>query len=71
MGIAESKSGTIKGPWIQQADPVWSSNGGHGMVLRTSGGRDYLVFHGPNDTPNERVRITGVEIDGNSIRVLR
>lgn len=71
MGIAESADGTLTGPWVQQDGPLWPDNGGHGMVLRTSGGRDYLVFHGPNDTPNERVRLTGVRIDGDSIRLLR
>jgi len=27
------------------------------MILRTSGGRDYLAFHWPNTTPDERVRL--------------
>ncbi|WP_426226406.1 glycoside hydrolase family 43 protein [Pseudarthrobacter sp. DSP2-3-2b1] len=70
MGIAESESGTITGPWIQHERPLWSSNGGHGMILRTSNGRDYLVFHWPNNTPDERVKITEVEIKGNRVRIL-
>jgi len=70
MGIAESRSGTIAGPWVHHAEPLWPGNGGHGMILRTSGGREYLVFHGPNETPNERVRLTGVEIGRNSVRIL-
>jgi hypothetical protein len=55
MGIAESESGTITGPWIQHERSLWSSNGGHGMILRTANGHDYLVFHWPNNTPDERV----------------
>lgn len=70
MGIAESTSGTITGPWIQHPEPLWSSDGGHGMVLRTSGGRDYLGFHWPNSTPDERVRLTEVDISRAGIRIL-
>ena len=70
MGIAESTGGTVTGPWIQHPEPLWASDGGHGMVLRTSGGRDYLGFHWPNSTPDERVRLTEVDISGDGIRIL-
>ncbi|GGI78749.1 glycoside hydrolase family 43 protein [Pseudarthrobacter scleromae] len=70
MGIAESESGTVAGPWIQHDSPLWSSNGGHGMVLRASTGRDYLAFHWPNNTPDERVQLTEVHISGASVRIL-
>jgi beta-xylosidase len=70
MGIAESESGTITGPWMQHDRPLWSSNGGHGMILRTSKGKDYLVFHWPNNTPDERVKLTEVEIKGARVRIL-
>lgn len=70
MGIAESKSGTIMGPWLQQDLPLWSNNGGHGMILRTSSGQDYLVFHWPNYTPDERVKLTEVGIEGTRVRIL-
>ncbi|MDR6791872.1 hypothetical protein J2X12_001299 [Pseudarthrobacter oxydans] len=70
MGIAESENGTITGPWIQHDSPLWSSNGGHGMVLRASTGRDYLAFHWPNNTPDERVQLTEVHISGASVRIL-
>jgi hypothetical protein len=70
MGVAESEGGTITGPWIQHEDPLWSSNGGHGMVLRASTGRDYLAFHWPNNTPDERVQLTEVHINGATIKIL-
>jgi hypothetical protein len=70
IGIAESESGTITGPWIHHEDPLWSSNGGHGMILRASSGRDYLAFHWPNDSPDERVKLTEVEISGASVHIL-
>lgn len=40
------------------------------MVLRASSGRDYLAFHWPNNTPDERVRLTEVDINGASVRIL-
>lgn len=70
MGVAESASGTVRGPWIQHPEPLWPRDGGHGMVLRTSGGRDYLCFHWPNSSPGERVRLTEVDISGVGIRIL-
>ena len=57
MGVARSANGSILGPWVQSDEPVWGRSGGHGMVLRTSAGNDYLVLHYPNDTPNERARL--------------
>ncbi|WP_082484323.1 MULTISPECIES: glycoside hydrolase family 43 protein [Micrococcaceae] len=70
MGIAESESGTIVGPWMQHDQPLWSSNGGHGMILSTSTGHSYLVFHWPNDTPDERVKLAEVEIHGVRVRIV-
>lgn len=70
MGVAESASGSIQGPWTQKDQPLWSKNGGHGMILRASSGRDYMVFHWPNDTPHERVKLIEVEIKEDNIGIL-
>ena len=70
LGLAESAGGSVTGPWIQRPEPLWSSDGGHGMVLRTSGGRDYVAFHWPNSTPDERVRLAEVDISGAGIRIM-
>ncbi|MEN9714825.1 MAG: hypothetical protein RJA35_292 [Actinomycetota bacterium] len=66
IGIAHSASGNILGPWTQQPEPLWARNGGHGMVLRSQTRGDLLVFHAPNDTPNERVVAVPVQIGGNT-----
>jgi hypothetical protein len=57
MGIALSESGSIAGPWRQHDQPLWARNGGHGMVLIRSDGTSLLVFHWPDETPHERVKI--------------
>jgi hypothetical protein len=69
IGVAVSESGSVLGPWVQNPEPLWARNGGHGMILRTSDARDLLVFHWPNDTPNERVKITPVVIEADGIRL--
>jgi len=61
IGVAHSDNG-ILGPWLQNELPLWARNGGHGMILRSSSGVDSLVFHWPNETPNERVKIVPVII---------
>lgn len=61
LGVATSTSGLITGPWEQHDEVLWAGNGGHGMILTTSG-RNYLVFHTPNDTPHERVTLIEVDI---------
>jgi arabinan endo-1,5-alpha-L-arabinosidase len=61
MGIADSTSGSILGPWTQRSEPLWARNGGHGMILRTTDRGDYLVFHSPNETPHERTKVLRLE----------
>jgi hypothetical protein len=70
MGVATSADGKLAGPWVQHDGPLWPDNGGHGMILRTSGGRDYLCFHCPNNTPEERVTLIEVEVSSRGIRIL-
>ncbi|WP_394525575.1 glycoside hydrolase family 43 protein [Paenarthrobacter nicotinovorans] len=54
MGIAHSTSGDITGPWTHEEEPLWSADGGHGMIARLHDGTLALTFHQPNNTPNER-----------------
>lgn len=54
MGIARSESGTVLGPWTQEAEPLWNTDGGHGMIARTLDGRLFLTLHQPNRSPHER-----------------
>jgi len=70
MGVATSESGSVLGPWVQNPTPLWAKNGGHGMVLRRADGKDLLVFHAPNDTPNERVVAVPVSITEAGLELL-
>jgi beta-xylosidase len=57
MGIARSTSGTVLGPWIQETEPLWSTDGGHGMITRGLEGQLFLTLHQPNKSPQERAAL--------------
>jgi hypothetical protein len=64
-GIARSEGGSLKGPWIQSEEPLYSRDGGHGMFFRGKDGMLYLAIHAPNKTPLERavfVELTEFEL---------
>lgn len=72
MGIAESTTDRITGPWIQQPNLLFEENGGHGMLFKTFDGRLMLTFHGPNSpSMKERAQIFEVEDDGNTLKMKR
>jgi arabinan endo-1,5-alpha-L-arabinosidase len=53
IGTAASNNG-ITGPWTQAEEPLYSGDGGHGMVFRDKSGALLLAIHTPNNTPDER-----------------
>ena len=71
MGVATSESGSVSGPWVQEQEPLWARNGGHGMTFTDPSGDKRLVFHWPNETPNERVKLVNVELTQGRIRLLK
>lgn len=54
MGIARSTSGDISGPWVHDEKPLYSKDGGHGMLFKTFDNKLMLTFHTPNKSPDER-----------------
>jgi GH43 family beta-xylosidase len=54
VGVAHSCDGTFRGRWIHSDHPLYSADGGHGMIFRSQEGSFYLVLHTPNKTPFER-----------------
>jgi beta-xylosidase len=53
-GCARSESGLITGPWVHQPQPLFTRDGGHGMIFRTFGGDALFTVHAPNTPPDER-----------------
>ncbi len=52
--LATSPTGNINGPWVQRDTPLFSLDGGHGMLFTTFEGQLTLTLHAPNAGP-ERV----------------
>ena len=71
VGIAESESGKVSGPWRQQPEPLFQRNGGHAMLFRTFEGVLMLALHQPNTSPHERARLFEVEDIGDTLRIGR
>ena len=68
IGVAESVTGSVMGPWKQHDDPLFSKHGGHGMIFTTFEGKLCITFHQPN-TPSgkERAKIFELEDTGDDI----
>lgn len=45
QGVAYSASGKLKGPWIQEEQPLNPKNAGHGMMFRTFEGKLLMALH--------------------------
>lgn len=70
LGIAESATGKITGPWKQQKEPLFSQNGGHGMIFKKFDGTLCITFHGPNSPGGaERARIFEIEDTGKTLKL--
>lgn len=69
VGIAESATGRVTGPWVQQREPLFV-NGGHSMLFTDFSGRLCLVLHSPNSPSGaERAKILELEDLGHTLRV--
>ena len=53
MLLAVSDNGEIDGKFTQ-LDPLFTGDGGHGMLFRTACGKTMLTLHSPNSHLNER-----------------
>lgn len=61
IGIARSTSGSVLGPWVQEPEPLFDRDGGHGMLFRTLQGELMLAIHSPNVQPLERAVFFPIE----------
>jgi len=63
VGVAESVTGRVAGPWKQQEKPLYADNGGHGMIFRDFDGNLWLVLHSPNSPGGqERARLLPLKL---------
>ena len=51
-----SSSGSVRGPWKGHV-PLFTRDGGHGMIFSRTDGTQLLTIHQPNTSPKERMRL--------------
>jgi hypothetical protein len=72
QGVAYSKSGMLKGPWIQEKEPITPSNFGHGMLFRTFEGQLLMAIHSHKNVNGRYVRhpnLFKVDDSGDKIKI--
>ena len=70
IGVAESTTGKVMGPWKQIDEPLFNRDGGHGMLFKDFDGELHLVIHVPNSPSGmERARIFDIEDTGSGLRL--
>lgn len=57
QGVAYSESGTLDGPWQQEATPITPSNFGHGMLFKTFSGQWLMAVHSHRSENGQYIRI--------------
>lgn len=67
-GVAISDSGKLAGPWRQQAEPLFSADGGHGMLFKRFDGSLTMVLHSPNKQ-TERAKLFEMEDTGETLKI--
>jgi len=67
VGIAESTTGSVLGPWKHHEKPLFASNGGHGMIFRTLDGKLMFTLHSPNAGGLERAHFFEIEDTGDGL----
>lgn len=73
QGVAYSLSGTLDGPWQQEASPITPPNFGHGMLFRDLEGRWLMAVHSHRvDSRGQYIRIPhlfNVDLSGDKLVV--
>ncbi|MBM7573480.1 glycoside hydrolase family 43 protein [Aquibacillus albus] len=71
QGISRSTTGDVTGPWEHESEPIYSKDGGHGMIFRDLQGQLMLTLHSPNKTPLERPIFIPIKDENGKISVKR
>ncbi len=70
VGLAYSESGSIRGPWVQDPQPLLNANGGHGMIFRDLDGALRLALHYPNTHQTARGYYLRIDDTGDSLKLV-
>ena len=61
VGMAVSENGRVEGPWKHIKTPLFTQNGGHGMIFQSFEGKKFFVMHQPSTAPEERACLFEIE----------
>lgn len=67
QGVCMSASGRVRGPW-RQLPPLFTKDGGHGMLFRDLSGSLCLTLHSPNISTREHPVFLRVREEDGSLR---
>ena len=70
LALARSASGTLAGPWEHDLEPLFSEDGGHGMLFTTFDGKKMISFHKPNHGAPARPIFRHIKETERGIRIL-
>ena len=70
ISYAISGNGEILGPWKQREDPLYSLDGGHGMLFRTFSGQLMMACHCPNDHIRKRILLFEMEETADALHIV-
>ena len=69
QGVCRSQSGKVTGPWVQ-LPPLYTEDGGHGMLFRDLDGELRLTLHSPNRSGEEHPVFFRVTEDDGGLRIV-
>ena len=67
LGMSESTTGKVTGPWKHPDKTLFTEDGGHGMIFRALDGKLYLTLHAPNHDDLERAHFFELEDTGDDL----
>lgn len=70
-GLAISDNGTLRGPWRQQREALYTDDGGHGWLFHRFDGQLMLILHSPNTAGLERAKLFEMEDTGETLKIVR
>lgn len=69
VGVAVSDSGKITGPWRHDPAPLFTKDGGHGMLFKTFDGKLMMALHTPNNA-GAQPHFYEIEDTGNTLKMI-
>ena len=70
VSYATSAFGDIRGPWIQQKEPLYAMDGAHAMLFHTFSGQLMMSCHCPNDHARKRILLFEMEETADGIHII-